>query len=220
LKETYLFGLGRCIEKSALEKAKRYRITQRTEARPIIPRMKQLPEQGAVHHNVHRNIFAPQSRVDGPVLLLAPPIFLALPFSRAKVDAGGRSCLPGLYFGREGGGGGRGERGRRREKRGLAGAAGPARGEAHKKRRQGGRWVWRCGDKLPMVAYDSRAPTSTAPDSSPRHTRVANAPWQPRDDKRSRKRGRGAPAAGCWLLGAGGALPQRELNKNRYSLLL
>ena len=51
-------------------------------------------------------------------------------------------------------GGGRGERGRRREGegRGPAGAAGPARGEAHKKMRQGGKWVWRCGGKLPMAA--------------------------------------------------------------------
>ena len=57
--------------------------------------------------------------------------------------------------------------------------------------------------QLPMVAYGSRAPTSTAPGFSPRacvkaHARMAKSPLQPRDDKRSRKRGRGAPAAGCW----------------------
>jgi hypothetical protein len=61
----------------------------------------------------------------------------------------------------EGGGGGW-----RREERVPAGAAGLARGEAHKKRRQGGKWVRRCGGRLPMVAYDSRAPTSTAPSFS------------------------------------------------------
>jgi hypothetical protein len=54
--------VGRCIKKIALAKVKHSRITQRTEARPIIPRMKQLPQQGAAHHNAHRNLFAPRSR--------------------------------------------------------------------------------------------------------------------------------------------------------------
>ena len=64
---------------------------------------------------LYKIIFEPMN--DRPVLLLAPPIFLALPFlfySRAKVDVGGCSCLPGLSFGREGkgdGGGRGGEKG-------------------------------------------------------------------------------------------------------------
>ena len=53
----------------------------------------------------------------------------------------------------------------------------------------------------PVVACDSRALTSVAPGFNPRactkvHTRVAKSPWQPRDDKCSPERGRGAPAAG------------------------
>jgi hypothetical protein len=52
-------------------------------------------------------------------------------------------------------------------------------------------------NKLPMAASYSRAPTSAAPGFSPRacvkvHARAVNSPWQPRDDKRSRERGREA----------------------------
>jgi hypothetical protein len=79
----------------------------------------------------------------GPVLLLAP-VFLVLPLfilQSRESESRWYPCLPGLCFGREGEGGGRGEGARRREERGSAGAAGPARGEALKKRRQGGKCV-------------------------------------------------------------------------------
>jgi hypothetical protein len=109
-------------------------------------------------------------------------------------------------FGREGGGGGRVERGRRRDERGLADAAGPARDEAHQKRKAGREVAWRgavvaASYAPPVVAHDSRAPTSAAPGFSPRactkaHARVVKSLWQPRNDKRSRERGRGIPGAG------------------------
>jgi hypothetical protein len=138
----------------------------------------------------------------------APPVFLLFYFSVAKVD--GCSCLSRLCFGRggEGGGGGRGEGGRRRDERGPAGAASPARDEAHQKRKAGREVAWRgavvaASYAPPVVAYYSRAPTSAAPGFSPpcvyegaRARGIIKSPWQPRDDKRSRERGRGTPAAG------------------------
>ena len=89
-----------------------------------------------------------------------------------------------------------------------AGAAGPARGEAHQKRKAGREVAWRgavvaASYAPPVVAYYSRAPTSAAPGFSPpcvyegaRARGIIKSPWQPRDDKRSRERGRGTPAAG------------------------
>jgi hypothetical protein len=90
-----------------------------------------------------------------------------------------------LCFGREGEGSGRGERGRRRDERGPAagrratnaarqpaGAAGPARGEAHQERKAGREVAWlgavvAVSSAPPVVAHDSRAPTSAAPGFSP-----------------------------------------------------
>ena len=43
-------------------------------------------------------------------------------------------------------------------------------------------------NKLPMAACYSRAPCVKV------HARVVNSPWQPRDEKRSRERGREAPS--------------------------
>ena len=60
------FGVGRSIKKvlSALVKVKRSRIIQEQKHAPLFLacRMKQSPQQGAAHHNFHRNLFASRSR--------------------------------------------------------------------------------------------------------------------------------------------------------------
>jgi hypothetical protein len=58
------FRVGRCIKKNALAEAKRSRVTQRTEACPIIPRMKpeEITPAGRSTPQCPKNIFAPRSR--------------------------------------------------------------------------------------------------------------------------------------------------------------